>query len=333
MLRLDTRKISLSGLTLFPKEGSPFTSTLEIDNVPLIPDMENWYGGLYQYESPAGSWEMEFDEEPNNASVKVRLEGGSADEEDLYWRVVIEFQPENRSSDSFVLLRQSGDEVFENPWLVPQWNIVLPDVEDEDYPWTDYLDLEGDIVIMPVDEGSFTLPYKSLSAIQVTESDPATYFTTIGGGKTFVLSGTYLFDPDQGFYIHEDPDNSLNGDAPSLYFYYDPENQSESNPFPVSLKARIFSITGPGSTSEVTPLGYVPDVLDRNLEDIQISDWVTDDEEVFVGMTLLGILGEVPEGPGSEVNTFGLPAETVTLIIKNFGSVENFLRLRNQGQV
>jgi hypothetical protein len=333
MLRLDTRKISLSGLTLFPKEGSPFTSTLEIDNVPLIPDMENWYGGLYQYESPAGSWEMEFDEEPNNASVKVRLEGGSADDGDLYWRVVIEFQPENRSGDSFVLLRQSGDEVYENPWLVPQWNIVLPDTEDGDYPWTDYLDLEGDVVIMPVDEGSFTLPYKSLSAIQVTESDPATFFTTIGEGKTFVLSGTYIFDSDKGIYIHEDPDNSLNGDAPSLYFYYDPETQSESNLFPVSLRARIFSITGPGSTSTITDLGYIPDVLDRDLEDIQISDWESDDEEVFVGMLLLGLLGEVPEEPGSEGNTFGLPADVVALITSRHGSVSNFLRLRNQGQI
>jgi hypothetical protein len=36
--------------------------------------------------------------------------------------------------------------------------------------------------------------------------------------------------------------------------------------------------------------------------------------------------------PGDD-NTFGLPAETVALIEANFGSVENFLRLRNQGQV
>jgi hypothetical protein len=31
--------------------------------------------------------------------------------------------------------------------------------------------------------------------------------------------------------------------------------------------------------------------------------------------------------------TFGLPAETVALIVSNFGSVANYLRLRNQGQV
>jgi uncharacterized protein YcnI len=35
--------------------------------------------------------------------------------------------------------------------------------------------------------------------------------------------------------------------------------------------------------------------------------------------------------PGSE--TFGLPAESVALIEANFGTVANFLRLRNQGQV
>jgi hypothetical protein len=32
-------------------------------------------------------------------------------------------------------------------------------------------------------------------------------------------------------------------------------------------------------------------------------------------------------------NTFGLPAESVALIEANFGTVANFLRLRNQGQV
>jgi hypothetical protein len=39
-----------------------------------------------------------------------------------------------------------------------------------------------------------------------------------------------------------------------------------------------------------------------------------------------------PNG-NSEGNTFGLPAETVALITSRFGSVANFLRLRNQGQV
>ncbi len=32
-------------------------------------------------------------------------------------------------------------------------------------------------------------------------------------------------------------------------------------------------------------------------------------------------------------NTFGLPAEVVALIESRFGTVANYLRLRNQGQV
>ena len=38
-------------------------------------------------------------------------------------------------------------------------------------------------------------------------------------------------------------------------------------------------------------------------------------------------------GEGSGNPTFGLPAESVALIESRFGSVANFLRLRNQGQV
>jgi uncharacterized protein YcnI len=41
----------------------------------------------------------------------------------------------------------------------------------------------------------------------------------------------------------------------------------------------------------------------------------------------------VTPAPTSTSNTFGLPAESVALIEANFGSVANFLRLRNQGQV
>jgi len=47
--------------------------------------------------------------------------------------------------------------------------------------------------------------------------------------------------------------------------------------------------------------------------------------------TVTGLL-VLPE-PEPSSNTFGLPAETVALLTKNFGSVANFLRLRNQGQV
>ena len=40
------------------------------------------------------------------------------------------------------------------------------------------------------------------------------------------------------------------------------------------------------------------------------------------------VITEVPDQP-----TFGLPAETVALITSRFGTVANFLRLRNQGQI
>ena len=36
---------------------------------------------------------------------------------------------------------------------------------------------------------------------------------------------------------------------------------------------------------------------------------------------------------GSSENTFGLPADVVALITSRFGTVANFLRLRNQGQI
>ena len=36
-------------------------------------------------------------------------------------------------------------------------------------------------------------------------------------------------------------------------------------------------------------------------------------------------------GDGDTGNTFGLPADVVALITSRFGSVENFLRLRNLG--
>jgi hypothetical protein len=41
----------------------------------------------------------------------------------------------------------------------------------------------------------------------------------------------------------------------------------------------------------------------------------------------------VTEVPVSSQNTFGLPADVVALITSRFGTVANFLRLRNQGQV
>lgn len=42
---------------------------------------------------------------------------------------------------------------------------------------------------------------------------------------------------------------------------------------------------------------------------------------------------QVTEVPVSSDPTFGLPAATVALLTSRFGTVANFLRLRNQGQI
>jgi hypothetical protein len=53
-----------------------------------------------------------------------------------------------------------------------------------------------------------------------------------------------------------------------------------------------------------------------------------------------GIVPGLADGPAPTVtsltpaqNTFGLPADVVALLTSRFGSVANFLRLRNQGQI
>jgi hypothetical protein len=55
------------------------------------------------------------------------------------------------------------------------------------------------------------------------------------------------------------------------------------------------------------------------------------------GLTFNGTFGTVGSftlaGAAPSQNTFGLPADVVALITSRFGTVANFLRLRNQGQV
>jgi hypothetical protein len=48
---------------------------------------------------------------------------------------------------------------------------------------------------------------------------------------------------------------------------------------------------------------------------------------------ITGTLSITEYVPAPSQNTFGLPADVVALITSRFGSVANFLRLRNQGQV
>jgi len=56
---------------------------------------------------------------------------------------------------------------------------------------------------------------------------------------------------------------------------------------------------------------------------------------LYNGQVITFLAGDEPEPtpePSAE-STFGLPADVVALLTKNFGSVANFLRLRNQGQI
>jgi hypothetical protein len=51
------------------------------------------------------------------------------------------------------------------------------------------------------------------------------------------------------------------------------------------------------------------------------------DEDVINSLTVFGNINLIAQ------NTFGLPADVVALITSRFGSVANFLRLRNQGYI
>lgn len=61
--------------------------------------------------------------------------------------------------------------------------------------------------------------------------------------------------------------------------------------------------------------------------------WIVGSNGVATG-TGAGPVPTVVEGGGTPAQpTFGLPADVVALITSRHGSVANFLRLRNQGQV
>jgi len=61
--------------------------------------------------------------------------------------------------------------------------------------------------------------------------------------------------------------------------------------------------------------------------------WITGSNGQASG-TGAGPVPTVVEGTGAPAqNTFGLPADVVALITSRFGTVANFLRLRNLGQV
>ena len=67
----------------------------------------------------------------------------------------------------------------------------------------------------------------------------------------------------------------------------------------------------------------------QSLENVEYP-WLVTSWNVTNGLEPAPTFTEVPV---SSQNTFGLPADIVALITSRFGSVANFLRLRNQGQV
>ena len=72
-------------------------------------------------------------------------------------------------------------------------------------------------------------------------------------------------------------------------------------------------------------------VADGADEDVQYPWLTTYTPRSVYDFTGTIVMSEVPTAPSQ--NTFGLPADVVALITSRFGTVANFLRLRNQGQV
>lgn len=56
-------------------------------------------------------------------------------------------------------------------------------------------------------------------------------------------------------------------------------------------------------------------------------------QDLFYNGQLITFMGSGNGGEPSGNPTFGLPADVVALIESRFGTVANYLRLRNQGQI
>jgi hypothetical protein len=75
------------------------------------------------------------------------------------------------------------------------------------------------------------------------------------------------------------------------------------------------------------------------IEEFEIGSVYTSDQDVAYPWLVTNWINVGPESDPPTVieipsqNTFGLPAESVALITSRFGTVANYLRLRNQGQV
>jgi hypothetical protein len=91
------------------------------------------------------------------------------------------------------------------------------------------------------------------------------------------------------------------------------------------------AITWTGFWYITTPAGNPGYFSMENVEyPWQVVTWVATPASATPTVTEIALtVNETPENG----NTFGLPADVVALITSRFGTVANFLRLRNQGQI
>jgi hypothetical protein len=134
--------------------------------------------------------------------------------------------------------------------------------------------------------------------------------------------GVKLVEPDEG-----DPFNS---DPNGIYIYNGLVNDRSSYLLTTETDSFLFQYTF-GDWNIASGGGVGGGVLCSAdgegdvAEPWLVTSWI--DLEEGWGLIDLSVT-EIPDQ-----NTFGLPAESVALITSRFGSVANFLRLRNQGQV
>jgi hypothetical protein len=131
------------------------------------------------------------------------------------------------------------------------------------------------------------------------------------------------------------PSNVLVSGAGSIIVNgtYEITDESNGKPYYVQSGGGTFSIYWDDSLSRWV-IAEGGDEYYESYEDVATPDLVV----TWSGVG--GVNGGWSQGPAPTVtaltpaqNTFGLPAATVALLTSRFGSVANFLRLRNQGQI
>jgi hypothetical protein len=129
---------------------------------------------------------------------------------------------------------------------------------------------------------------------------------TVTGAGMAVVNGMYTLDEETDQYIKNDE---------GVYIFYSIGGEGSGN-------------NGPGwYVFTIPPTGFGFRYYAAQ-----------DPADCPTGLTFVGINSQVGdsfvlEGGAPSQNTFGLPSDVVALITSRFGTVANFLRLRNQGQV